>query len=213
MTETAVLIPFKADRRKSRLSHVLDSDQRCCLAELMLFDVLGAFRRVGLLSRCYVISSDSKVLALVRMSGGQTVAEPRDEGVNAAVRRGVRALGGDRGFMVVPADLPLLTPHEIRSALTLKAGFKCVISPSHSFDGTNLLIFSMKAAPALSYDSDSFWNHIRGAARRGLSLAVYCGKGFMSDLDTPDDLLALSNVRERVPSVEFVKKVLERRAS
>jgi 2-phospho-L-lactate guanylyltransferase len=213
LSKIAVLIPFKADRRKTRLSRVLNPDQRRHLAELMLFDVLGAFSRAGLLSRCYVVSSDESVLALVRRSGARSIAETRDEGVNAAVRAGIRALGSDRGFMVVPADLPLLKPGEIMDVLKLKTGFGCVISPSGSFDGTNLLLFSGKAAPALSYDSDSFWNHVRGVARRGLSLAVYCGKGVQSDLDTPEDLLAFSRVRKRIPSVDFAREVIDRRES
>lgn len=213
MNRTAVLIPFKADRRKSRLSRVLDPNQRRRLAELMLFDVLRIFRKAGLLPRCHVVTSDKKVLALARRLGARTIVESRDEGVNAAIGMGVRTLGKDRDFMVVPSDLPLLAPDELKTALTLKRSFACVISPSRSFDGTNLLIFSGKAAPALSYDSDSFWNHLSGAARKGLSLAVYCGEGVLSDVDTPEDLRALSRTRKRIPSVEFAKEALKKRAS
>lgn len=213
MNRTAVLIPFKANRRKSRLSPVLDTNQRRGLTELMLADVLGVFSKAGLLSRCYVVSSDVKVLALARGLGAMTIAEPRDEGVNAAVGMGVRMLGRGRDFMVVPSDLPLLAPDEVRTALTLKRSFDCVISPSRSFDGTNLLIFSGGDAPALRYDSDSFWNHVSGAARKGLSLAVYCGEGVLSDVDTPEDLRALSRMRERIPSVEFAKEALKKRVS
>jgi 2-phospho-L-lactate guanylyltransferase len=179
----------------------------------MLADVLGVFRRADLLPQCYVVSSEVKVLALVRRLGAQTIAEPRDEGVNAAVGMAVRVLGRDRDFMVAPSDLPLLAPDEVKTALTLKSSFDCVISPSRSFDGTNLLIFSGKAAPVLRYDSDSFWSHVDGAARKGLSLAVYCGEGVLSDVDTPEELRALSRTRRRVPSAEFAKEALKKRAS
>jgi 2-phospho-L-lactate guanylyltransferase len=207
------LIPFKADRKKSRLFRILGQNQRRRLAELMLIDTLGALHKAGLLPRCYVLTSDRKVLALARRLGAQTIVESRDRGVNSAVGMGVRTLGRDRDFIVVPSDLPLLASDEIKNALTLKRGFDCVISPSHSFDGTNLLIFSGKAAPALSYDSDSFWSHVRGAARKGLSLAVYCGKGVLFDVDTPEDLRALSHTRRRVLSVEFAREALQERVS
>lgn len=213
MNRTVVLIPFKARRKKSRLFRVLGPGQRRRLAGLMLLDELGVFRKTGLLPRCYVITSDRKVLAIVRRLGARTVVEPWDRGVNAAVSMGVRALGRDHDFMVVPSDLPLLAPCEIKNALTLKRSFDCVLSPSRSFDGTNLLIFSGKVAPALSYDSDSFWNHVSGAAKKGLSLAIYCGEGVMSDVDTPQDLRALSRAKRRIPSVTFAKEVLARRAS
>ncbi len=192
---------------------MLDLNQRRRLAQLMLADVLEVFRSAGLLPRCYVVSSDLEVLALVRRLGARTIAEPRDEGVNAAVGTGVRTLGRDRDFMVVPSDLPLLAPREVKTALTLKRCFDCVISPSRPFDGTNLLVFSGRTAPALSYDSDSFWSHVGGAARMCLSLAVYCGEGVLSDVDTPEDLRALSRTRRRVPSAEYAKEALKKRAS
>jgi 2-phospho-L-lactate guanylyltransferase len=207
------LILFKADQRKSRLSLVLDLNQRRRLAELMFADVLGVFRRAGLLPTCYVISSDVTALTIARRLGAQTIAEHVDKGVNAAVGTGMRTLGRGRDFMVVPSDLPLITPAEVKTALSLKRCFGCVISPSHSFDGTNLLIFSGNAAPALSYDSDSFWNHVGGAARKGLSLAVYCSDGVLSDVDTPEDLRALSRTRKRVASARFAREALKKRAS
>jgi 2-phospho-L-lactate guanylyltransferase len=213
LNRAVVLIPFKADQRKSRLSTVLDLHQRHRLAELMLFDVLRALRRAGLLPISYVISSDRNVLALVRRSGAQTIAEPRDNGVNSAVEMGLKKLGRECDFVVVPSDLPLLAPHEVKTALTLKWSFACVISPSRSFDGTNMFIFSGKTAPPLSYDSDSFWNHVSGVARMGISLAAYCGEGVLFDVDTPEDLRALSRTKRKTQSVEFAKEALKRRAS
>ncbi len=176
----------------------------------MLADVLEVFQRAGLLPRCYVVSSDLQVLAVVRRLGARTIAEPRDEGVNAAVRVGMRTLGRDRDFMIAPSDLPLLVPDEVKTALALKRGFDCVISPSRSFDGTNLLVFSGKAAPALSYDSDSFWSHVGGAARKGLSLAVCCGEGVLFDVDTPEDLHTLARTRRRTSSAEFAREALKK---
>ena len=213
MRETAILIPFKANHRKSRLSKVLNLYQRRRLAELMLMDVLHAFHKARLLPNCHVVSSDGQVLALVRRLGGQTIAETKDNGVNSAVNAGVRELGEGQDFMVVPADLPLLSKDEIVNALALKTSLGCVISPSHSFDGTNMLIFPGETPPALSYDSDSFWNHIRWAAESRLSLAVYCGKGVLSDIDTPEDLRLLSRVGRRIPSVEFAQGAVKKRES
>jgi len=179
----------------------------------MLLDVLEAFHRARLLPNCHVISSDGQVLALVRRRGGQTIAEPKDKGVNSAVDVGLMELGRDRDFMVVPADLPLLSQGEIANALALKTSLGCVISPSRSFDGTNMFIFSGETPPEFSYDSDSFWNHIRGAAESRLSLAVYCGTGVLSDIDTPEDLRLLSRVGRRIPSVEFAREAIEKRES
>jgi len=213
LTDTVVLIPFKADRRKSRLSRVLDVEGRRQLAGLMLLDVLRAFRGASLLSSCYVVTSDVDAMALARGAGARFVAERRDEGVNAAVRTGVKALGRDHDYMVMPSDLPLLVPAEINCALAWRRRFDCVISPSISFDGTNLLLFSGNSAPVLSYDSNSFWNHIHSAAQKRLSLVVYCGKGVLYDVDTPEDLLTLSKSKKRTPSILFAREALAKRQS
>lgn len=208
-----ILIPFKADRRKSRLSAILGMEERRRLSELMLLDVLRAFRKAGLLQRCYVITSDEEALSLVQREGAQTITEEEDQGVNAAVRAGMKTLEHSRDVMVVPSDVPEFTADEINDVLDLKSTFGCVVSPSRSFDGTNLLFFSADAIPALSYDSDSFWNHLTDAAKSSISLAVYCGAGIMSDVDTPEDLRALSVIKRRTSSAEFLKEALKRRQS
>ena len=180
---------------------------------MMLLDVLAAFKKAGLLNMSYVVTSDAAALGRAKGAGALIVEEPRDEGVNAAVLAGMNARGRDADFMVVPSDLPSLTADEIETALRLKRTFDCVLSPSRSFDGTNLLLFSPESMPALSYDSDSFWNHVRGAATKGITLAVCCGEGIMSDVDTPEDLRALSVSRRKTPSREFAREALKTRPS
>ncbi len=204
----AILVPFKADRRKSRLSSLLEAAQRRRLAELMLCDVLSAFRDAGVLQSCYVVSSDRAAIALATASGARTVSEARDAGVNSAVRAGMRALRSAKRFMVVPADLPLLSSADVSRALELSRDFDCVLSPSRAFDGTNLFAFPAERPPALSYDSNSFWNHVGSVSEEGFSLAVYCGRGVASDLDTPADLVRLSRSKGSPVSMEFAKEAL-----
>jgi len=213
MTATAILVPFKASRRKSRLSEVLALDERRKLSELMLLDVLEALRSAAVLPICYVVSSDAGVLTLSRRAGARTVREDGDRGVNAAVLAGISALPSVEDFVVIPSDLPTLLSTDVRHALVLKRTFGCVLAPSRSFNGTNLLAFSRRTAPPLSYDSNSFWNHVAGAAKRGLSLAVYCGSGIVCDIDTPEDLKLLAISRSKNRSAEFAREALSTRPS
>lgn len=208
MSATAVLIPFKAGLRKSRLASVLGPAQRERLSLLMLLDVLGAFRGAGAVGSCHVVSSDMEALALARREGAMTIEESRDAGVNAAVMAGTAALGEGREYFVVPSDLPSLAPREIVAAFELRKRFGCVISPSRAFDGTNLLGFAGGRRPPLSYDSDSFWNHVGGAAASGLSLAVLCAPGFLGDVDSPDDLRALSRSRRTSRAAAFAREAV-----
>jgi len=207
------LIPFKAKQRKSRLSKVLTSAERSKISELMLLDVIQALRGAALLPICYVVTSDRSALALSRKACARTIQEQGDSGVSRAVAVGMSALSAVEDFVVIPSDLPMLSSAEVRYAIGLKKSFECVLAPSRSFDGTNLLAFSRLKAPPLSYDSDSFWNHIRGIARKGMSLAVCCGEGIASDVDTPTDLMLLAGSGSKRASAEFAREVLARRPS
>ena len=209
MNKPAILIPFKSKRQKSRLSSLLTESQRRMLSESMLLDVLDAFRRAEMLARCYLVTSNERAAVLAERAGASVIAEPSDRGVNAAVAWGIMKIGGGGEVMVVPSDLPLLRPGEIRNATLLKRkGLDVVVSPSRAFDGTNLLLMSTPTPIDISYDKNSFWNHIASAAARGLRLAVYTGIGFLFDVDSPDDLAAVSRLRTNRRSIALARRLL-----
>ena len=58
-----------------------------------------------------------------------------------------------------------------------------MIAPSAEFNGTNLFAFGQEMIPRLSYDSNSFWNHVAMSAGAGERLAVLTGGGMMEDVD------------------------------
>ena len=209
MTPLAVIIPVKHSQLKSRLSSVLSRTQREEFATLLLLDVLGAFRSAGLIESCHVVSSDEKVLRLASRLGAGIVRESADAGVNAAVTAGVNEAGRHCDILVVPSDLPLLRAADIRRILALRSsGLDVVIAPSLAFNGTNALAFSASSHPALSYDDNSFWNHLRASARRGLSVAVCSERTIMFDVDSPSDLRALARSRSTGRAAVFARKVM-----
>lgn len=204
----AILVPVKSSGSKSRLSDVLQSSERAMLAELLLRGVLSVIQKAGLIRSTYVVSSDAKALRLTKRLGARIVTEPSDAGVNAAVARGLRVVRTD-DVLVIPSDLPLLRPVDLRRLLSLKrAGLDVLIAPSNAFDGTNALLFPARSPFPLSYDNNSFWNHLAGAARNRLSLAVCTEPGLMFDVDSWDDLRSLAKSKVKNPSVGFAKKAL-----
>ncbi len=209
MNKPMVLIPFKANWQKSRLSPLLTGPQRRLLSESMLLDVLDAFQTAGMLARCSVVTSDRRAADLAEKAGASVAVEPSDRGVNAAVAWGMSKIGMGEDVMVVPSDLPLLRPGEIRKATSLRSqGFDAVVSPSRAFDGTNLLIMSASVPIHLSYDKNSFWNHVAGTAAKGLRLAVYTGIGFLFDVDSPADLEEISKLRRSRRSIALARRLL-----
>ena len=209
MTLPAVIVPVKSAGRKSRLSGFLAKTQREEFAKLLFVDVAGALQGAGLLPTTYVVSPDPAVLALASRLGSRTVAEPGDAGVNSAVAKGLDAISSQSHVLVIPADLPLLRASELRHIVAMASyGVDVGVSPSRAFDGTNALLFRKSSRPALSFDRDSFWNHLSASGKRGFSVGVCTEAGLMFDVDSPDDLRALAKSRSKRMSAEFARRAL-----
>ena len=199
---------MKSSGAKSRLSSVLSRDERQELTTLLLSGVLKALRGAGLVATTHLVSSDSKMLRLATRLGAGTVREARDAGVNAAVEAGVRALGFPAKVLVLPSDLPLLRASHLRHIIALSEQLQVVIAPSATFNGTNALVFPPRAGLPLSYDNDSFWNHIKASGRKGLSVGIVSKPGLTFDLDSPDDLRKLAHARANAASVAFARRAV-----
>lgn len=205
MSELAVVVPVKS-AGKSRLSPVLSAAERRAVSLSMFRGMMGALAGAGVIGACRVVSSDNEVLSEAAALGARPVPEPSDRGVNAAVRAAMDATPEADEFLVLPSDLPLLTAADVSALLRLKAdGPDVVLSPSLSFDGTNALLFPRVPGLSLSFDSDSYWNHLSAAAASGLSVGVCARKGIMFDVDSPDDLKALADAKVENESAELAR--------
>ena len=199
---------MKSSGKKSRLARLLDEEEREELVGLLLSDVLGALRRARLLPSCRVVSPDAGILEMARKAGARAVPEEGAAGFDSAVARGLGGVRGRPDVLIIPADLPLLKAEDLLRLLGARsAGFDAVIAPSRAFDGTNAMLFSPSSPVPLSYDDDSFWNHLSGAARRGLSVWICTEPGLTFDVDTPSDLGALARSGSKRPSAEFARRV------
>ncbi len=209
MSAPTVVIPYRSKGGKSRLAGALTASEREELSELMLLDVLGAIAGAGLAGRCLVVSPDASAAEVAEGEGATTLLEEAAAGVSAAVRRAMDESPRVGTFMVVPADVPSLRHEEVTRALSFfRAGMDVVLTPSREFNGTNLLLFRRGRMPELSYDKDSFWNHVASSARRGLRLCAYTAGGLMSDVDTLADLKALGSRTSRGRAATFAREVL-----
>ena len=200
---------MKSAGKKSRLAEVLNGGEREEFAELLLADVLGEVRRARLLRFCRVVSPDRGILEMAERTGVRTVQEKNAAGFDTAVTRGLRGVQGSPDVLIIPADLPLLEARELVHLLKIRSeGSGTVIAPSRAFDGTNAMLFSLSAPVPLSYDDDSFWNHLSGAARHGLSVRVCTEPGLLFDVDTPSDFGALARSGSNRPSAKFARRVM-----
>jgi 2-phospho-L-lactate guanylyltransferase len=194
---------------KSRLSGVLTEGQRREFTRLLLSDLLSVISDSHLLGRTYVVSSDADIMRLANLRGAGVVREQVDRGVNAAVAEGTEGTGSPENVLVLPSDLPLIRVSEVLGLIALKSsGFEVVLTPSKGFNGTNAMLYSTGARIALSYDDNSFWNHLSSAAHNGLTTAVSCRPGLMFDVDTPEDFRELAGSESDRPSAGFARRHL-----
>jgi 2-phospho-L-lactate guanylyltransferase len=200
------VIPVKSSGGKSRLAGLLSQAQREEFSKMLLEDVLDAVAGAGLVASCFVVSSDREILELAARRGARGVPEERDSGVNDAVEAGARASGAEL-VLVLPSDLPLMSSADVRALTALAdGGLDVVVTPSVAFDGTNALLYPAGAGFQLSYDHNSFWNHLASAAGMGMSVGVSTRPGIMLDIDSPDDFRELASSGSASRAARFSRR-------
>jgi 2-phospho-L-lactate guanylyltransferase len=195
--DTWVIIPVKPFRRaKSRLSPVMSKPIRAAVARALLsrtLDVLAACPRP--LTIC-VVSRDMTALDMAQRRGVISLAES-DSGLNAALRqaREWAVARGAQAILVLPADLPLVTPDDIAAMLDLAHKPRSVvIAPDARGEGTNALVLRPPDALNFAFGPQSFYEHCAQAETSQVAFHVYRSPTVALDLDTPADLKQISLV-------------------
>ncbi|MDR3574948.1 MAG: 2-phospho-L-lactate guanylyltransferase [Anaerolineaceae bacterium] len=186
------IIPVKPLRRgKSRLAGVLSDDERTLLNYTMLGNTLKAVSAVAEIDQVLVVSRDTSALALAREHGARTVQEEGSPELNTALRRAtlVAKAYGARGVMILPADLPLINPKDIREFVGYSGNPpEIIIAPDRRGEGTNALLVSPAGLIDYCFGKDSFKCHSQRAQKKAARLVVCKIEGLSLDLDLPEDL-------------------------
>jgi 2-phospho-L-lactate guanylyltransferase len=121
MMKTYAIIPVKRfENAKTRLSSILDTDDRIHLSLLMLEDTLQILSVVHRLSQVIIVSADKSIEEIAAKYGAKFLLEEKERGVNSAVALAnnycMKKKAAD-ATIVIPHDLPLLEKHLISRAL------------------------------------------------------------------------------------------------
>jgi 2-phospho-L-lactate guanylyltransferase len=132
--------------------------------------------------------------------------EPR--GLNDAIRFVVAKRKLEKSaLLVVHADLPLLTPLEVRVFLEKADGYPVVIAPSKDESGTNAMLLQPAEILRPSFGKDSYKRHISILDQKGIPFSVQSVRGFGFDIDEPKDLLDLMQLNARANTENFLKSI------
>ena len=185
---------------KSRIAPILDPGARAGLTLYMMGRVVAAIRGAGV-ENVGVVSPDRIVLSEAAERGA-TPLRQESRGLNPALEEGRRwAMGeGASALLVLPADLPLLQPEDVRRVLgEADDETSVVISPDGARAGTNALLLAPPDAMPFAFGPGSYEAHLRAARERGLDVRVCERPRLAFDLDTADDLARLKEKEVRRP--------------
>jgi 2-phospho-L-lactate guanylyltransferase len=192
------IVPVKPLRRgKSRLAGLLSEDQRTKLNEEMLVHTLKVLQAVTGIEQTLVISRDPAALALAREHGARTVREEGTPRLNLALNRATLFAKTyvTRGVLIVPMDLPLMTPDDICTLIYRSEGSAPVIvlAPDHHRQGTNALLVCPAGQIDYEFGLGSFQRHCELAQITGARLEICELPNLALDIDYPEDLQMARN--------------------
>lgn len=196
-----VVVPLRsAESGKSRLGLALDAEEREVLVLGLLGRTLEVLARWPVSQRTYLVTNDRRAANVARRAQPaiSIVGEPRDGGLNAALRaaRDAAQAAGATAVLMLPADLPLLDGTALDGLLEAadaavaagQGGPIVVIAPADARDGTNALLLSPPAIVEPHFGAASLEAHLRAAAVADASVQLVLDPALGFDLDTPEDL-------------------------
>jgi 2-phospho-L-lactate guanylyltransferase len=195
MSVWAVVVSRVGRGAKSRLASVLDPDRRQDLATAMLADVLGVCTSpAAALDGVVAVVDDPGAAMLADRRGALAIPDAGGD-MNRAAAAGVRAAQshGATTVIVLPGDIPLISPSDLHALLTAAADAPCavVVGASRDGQGTNALLLRPPGAIAPAFGPPSVERHVRLAEAAGALTCVLTNLGLALDIDTPSDLAVL----------------------
>lgn len=191
------IVPVKPLRRgKSRLAEVFTTEERIDLNRQLLENTLNTLNKIAEIEHVLVVSRDQAALSLARDKGARTVQENGDPDLNIALTRAtiVAKTYTTRGVLIIPADLPLITPEDIYALLSKGVDPPVVVvAPDRHKNGTNALLVSPTGLIDYEYGPNSFEKHCERARKVGARLEICELPSLELDLDIPDDLMVLES--------------------
>jgi 2-phospho-L-lactate guanylyltransferase len=197
------IIPVKPLRdSKSRLAHILSSDQRAELTSQLLGRTLDTLNDVMSITRTLVVSRDPAALKVARRHGAFTFGETEKQDLNLALTRASHIAVARKAncVLILPSDLPLVTKEDVMMMVAAVgpavnngrngdfSGHRAMaICTDHMRDGTNALMVCPPIGFNFQYGPGSFDLHLDEAARLGMARRIVHAPGIKFDLDSEED--------------------------
>lgn len=189
------VVPAKSfSHGKSRLSGVLEADDRARFARSLFDHVLGVLAACDEIEGTLVVTSAPEVAEAARAKNARVLPDSAPNSLSAIIDAALQHLRaeGAGAALVLMADLPLLRIDDARLLAAALQEHDVVVAPDHSEQFTNALGMAPPAAIRSEFGSrGSFDRHCAAARAAGLSLIVQRNERLAHDVDGPEDLARL----------------------
>ena len=188
---------------KRRLAALLSIEQRNGLVRAMLDDVVGALAGAESIEQIVIASRDVAAREeSERLGVGFLDQTSLRLGYNRAVSFAQEAYADVAALLIVPADVPLITPDAVDLVVaTAPVGPAVVVAPSYN-GGTNALLLRPPQVIAPQFGPSSARAHAQAAAAAGEAGVPFREAQIdvcAFDLDTPSDLDWLRETLPQLP--------------
>ena len=197
------IIPFRGfPEGKTRLSALLNSDQRVQLNRAMLHDVCTALAGAALISSVTILSCDDSAALEAQNLGVRFIRQPPSiRGLNSAINHIQDMYKDSSALLIIPADLPLITSPEIDRLVRTGSTNPRMVTIAPSFDGgTNGLMLKPPTIILTAYGFGSADKHQDAARNVKAPISIIRSFQWSLDVDAPEDLTTLmtSDVGESI---------------
>ena len=178
---------------KSRLGGTLDAEERRDLVDTMVYRTVHAALTTPGIADVLVVSPDHDARDQAAFLGARTLrqwSEGLNEGLDEA--RADATAGGADAIVILPIDLPLISPDTIAELTAPIAVVSdrplVVLAADRHGQGTNGLVLAPPDAISFGFGRNSRATHAARAAEAGARYVELEGP-LSLDLDTPEDFL------------------------
>ena len=171
------LIPFKPVNPKTRLSCILDQEEREAFARAMLEDVIAAVQKSGCSATLLCTHPFKHENALIAV---------RKESLNDAINWALKQFHCPA--LIIMADIPLVTAGDIQRLIRTEKDMSIV--PGRG-GGTNIIFLKKPRCFHADYYGASFLDHMRIAEECNFSVEVIDSFRMSTDIDEKGDLVEI----------------------
>ena len=209
MITWAVLPVKRYSIGKSRLRDLFSVTELVELNQQLFESTFTKMQHSTGIDKILVVSREDHALQWSYDHGGVALLENDPSTLNSAITQAQNHIcnhGGGR-IMVLPSDLPLVTPNDLESLIGLADGKrKLVIVPDHFQSGTNALVMSEPHLIEPCFGTGSFRKHTRQALEKNAELVVYLNENIQWDLDTSLELYRIINMQPELTLLSQLRK-------